>query len=67
MAKDATQTESGSDLGRYRLVRVIAGKGTGPGQFRDALRAVTLDDAGLIYAIGDSGVKVFSRYSRRWG
>ena len=42
----------------YRLIRRIGGKGTAPGQFREALRGVAVD-GGRVYAAGDSALKVF--------
>ncbi len=43
----------------YRQLRVISGKGDQPHQFASALRGIALDGADLLYAVGDSVVKVF--------
>ena len=56
---DGKDKEQPGGLGSYRLVRTISGKGAGRGQFSEVLRAVAVDDAGSIYAVGDSHVKVF--------
>ena len=48
---------------------VISGKGSGPEQFSEALRGIAVDRAGLLYAVGDSEVKVFDaqgKLQRRW-
>ena len=45
---------------RYRRERIIGGKGTGRGQFADALRALTIDAHDRLYAVGDSKLVVFS-------
>ena len=53
----------------YRQVRVIGGKGSQPHQFAHELRGICLDRTGLIYAVGDSEVKVLDvegRLQRRW-
>jgi sugar lactone lactonase YvrE len=53
----------------YRQLRVIGGKGSGPEQFRGALRGIAVDRQGRIYAAGDSEIKVFDdtgRIQRRW-
>ncbi len=44
---------------RYRQTGVISGRGLGEDQFRESLRGIGVDTAGLIYAVGDNGVKVF--------
>jgi sugar lactone lactonase YvrE len=49
--------------------RRIAGKGPAEHQFREELRGVALDGDGLVYAVGDSAVKVFSsqgKFVRGW-
>ena len=56
---DGKDKERAGGLELYRLVRTISGKGVGRGQFSEALRAVAVDDFGLIHAVGDSHVKVF--------
>ncbi len=56
---DGKDKERAGGLGSYRLVRTISGKGAGRGQFSEVLRAVAVDDAGSVYAVGDSHVKVF--------
>lgn len=56
---DDKDKEQPGGLGSYRLVRSISGKGAGLGQFSEVLRSVAVDDAGLVYAVGDSQVKVF--------
>jgi len=43
----------------YHQVRVIGGKGSAPHQFARALRGITVDQNGLIHAVGDEVVKVF--------
>ena len=43
----------------YRRTRIIAGRGAGAGQFAESLSGITVDRAGLIYAVGDRTVKVF--------
>lgn len=45
----------------YKKTRVISGRGLGPDRFSEALRGITVDKAGLLYAVGDSTVKVFDR------
>jgi sugar lactone lactonase YvrE len=45
---------------KFNPGRRIAGKGLEPHQFQEELRGVALDSDGLIYAVGDSSVKVFS-------
>jgi hypothetical protein len=53
----------------YRELSIIGGKGTGPDKFASALRGITVDREGQIYAAGDSEVKVFDaagRLKRRW-
>jgi sugar lactone lactonase YvrE len=47
----------------------IAGKGSAAYQFKEHLRGVALDGDGLIYAVGDSSVKVFAddgEFVRQW-
>ena len=44
---------------RYRLLRTIGGQGTSPHQFSKALRGITIGPDRLVYAVGDSTVKVF--------
>jgi len=54
---------------QYRQLRVISGKGSKPDQFKDALRGICIDRAGLIYTVGDREVKVFEisgKLQRRW-
>jgi len=54
---------------RYALVRKLAGRGDGPGQFSTALRDVHAGHDGLIYAVGDREVKVYDpagQLVRRW-
>jgi sugar lactone lactonase YvrE len=54
---------------QYRLLRTIGGKGTSPHQFSRSLRGVTIGPDGALYAVGDSGVKVFhvtGRLQRQW-
>jgi len=54
---------------KYRQIRVISGKGSGPNQFAKELRGVWVDQAGLVHAVGDNEVKVFSEVGelqRRW-
>ncbi len=54
---------------RYHQVRVISGKGSGPGQFSEALNGICVDSTGLIYAVGDSYVKVLDalgKLQRQW-
>ena len=54
---------------KFNPGRRIAGKGSGPHQFKEELRGVALDSDGLIYAVGDSAVKVFSadgEFVRQW-
>jgi sugar lactone lactonase YvrE len=53
----------------YRLAGALCGKGAGPGRFMTALRGVEVDGGGLVYAVGDSEVKVFEpsgALARRW-
>jgi len=50
-------------------VGVISGKGSGPAQFSAALRGITVDSSGRLYAVGDSEVKVFAKdgtLAHRW-
>lgn len=54
---------------RYRQVQVISGKGPRTDQFAEALRGITLDGAGNIYAAGDQNIKVFDprgKLLRQW-
>jgi sugar lactone lactonase YvrE len=54
---------------RYRKVRTISGKGPGANQFAEALRGIGIDRAGMIYAAGDSEIKVFDAQAElqtRW-
>ena len=47
----------------------IAGRGSADHQFTESLRGVALDAKGLIYAVGDSSVKVFTsdgELARQW-
>ncbi len=44
----------------YRQVLTISGKGSGPEQFAQALRGIAVDSPGLVYAAGDSSIKVFN-------
>ncbi len=44
----------------YRKVATLAGRGDGPGQFREALRGLAVDAQGRLYAVGDAKVVVFS-------
>lgn len=53
----------------YHQVRVMCGKGSRPHQFNTALRGITFDSSGRLYAVGDSEVKVFApdgTFQRRW-
>ncbi len=53
----------------YRQTRTLGGRGSEPHQFGDALRGLALDDAGNLYAAGDSEIKVFDPDGgmlRRW-
>jgi len=53
----------------YRRVQFIGGKGEGPGRFARTLRGLTVDKLNLLYAVGDSEVKVFDdggRLRRQW-
>jgi sugar lactone lactonase YvrE len=43
----------------FRPARRIGGRGQAPHEFERTLRGVAVDDAGRVYAAGDSGVKVF--------
>jgi len=45
---------------RYDRQRVISGKGTGRGQFSDALRGLTIGPKNRLYVVGDSKLVVFS-------
>jgi len=54
---------------QYRQIRIISGKGSGPGHFRQELRSIALDTNGMLHAAGDSEVKVFDEagtLARRW-
>jgi hypothetical protein len=54
---------------KYRQLRIISGKGTGPAEFHRALAGIALDKQGCLYAAGDSEVKVFDSAGvllRRW-
>lgn len=58
----------GSDV-RYRKLRVVGGRGSEPGQFRDELRGLATDRADCLYAVGDSKLAVFSpegEFLRGW-
>jgi sugar lactone lactonase YvrE len=51
------------------MVRTLSGKGSGDSQFAEALRGIAVDRSGLIYAVGDSEVKVFDaegHMHKRW-
>lgn len=53
----------------YKQIRIISGMGSGPDQFTTALRGIAADQTGLIYAVGDSDVKVFDqggKLIRQW-
>lgn len=53
----------------YRKIGVIGGRGFGEDQFRESLRGIGVDTAGLLYAVGDNEVKVFDgkgTLRRRW-
>ena len=43
----------------FRLARRIGGRGHAPHEFERTLRGIAVDDAGRVYAVGDSAVKVF--------
>jgi sugar lactone lactonase YvrE len=63
-----TMGEKNSAL-EFRADRTIAGKGSGSHQFRESLRGIALGDAGILFAVGDTAVKVFDpdgRVLRRW-
>jgi sugar lactone lactonase YvrE len=54
---------------KFRPKQRIGGKGSGAGQFAEALRGIALGRDGLVYAVGDSSVKVFKAAGelvRRW-
>jgi sugar lactone lactonase YvrE len=51
----------------YRKVHVIAGRGAEPDRFSVALNGICVDSKGLIYAVGDSKVKVFDGLGRLQG
>jgi outer membrane protein assembly factor BamB len=44
----------------YHKLRVISGKGAGPGEFAEALRGLTIDRDDRICAVGDSKLAIFS-------
>jgi sugar lactone lactonase YvrE len=53
----------------YREIGTIAGRGNAPGQFRQALRGITIGPDDRLYAVGDQCVKVFDaagKFERRW-
>jgi sugar lactone lactonase YvrE len=45
---------------RYGLVSRIGGRGPGPERFKEVLRGIAVDARDRLYALGDSGVKVFA-------
>jgi sugar lactone lactonase YvrE len=45
---------------RYELVGRVGGRGSGPERFAEALRGIAVDTRDRLYAVGDSGVKVFA-------
>lgn len=45
---------------RYHQVHVISGKGPAPHQFAKALRGIGADRKDVVYAVGDTEVKVFT-------
>ncbi|HLK69559.1 MAG TPA: hypothetical protein VKU19_39285 [Bryobacteraceae bacterium] len=54
---------------RYRQLTSISGKGSGPQQFAQSLTGLALDRHGLLYASGDSEIKVFDnagKLQKRW-
>jgi sugar lactone lactonase YvrE len=54
---------------QYQQLRIMSGKGNGPAQFHQALNGIALDTPGLLYAAGDTEVKVFDAAGalvRRW-
>jgi len=54
---------------RYDLVRRVAGRGSGPERFTTALRGIAVDARDRLYAVGDSGAKVFTpegELQRHW-
>jgi sugar lactone lactonase YvrE len=54
---------------QYRQIRIISGKGSGPAHFSRELRGIALDARGVLYAAGDSEVKVFNAagaLARQW-
>lgn len=54
---------------RYRRLAPLAGKGGAPGQFAHSLTGIAIDRHGLLYASGDSEIKVFDadgRLRTRW-
>jgi len=54
---------------RYEQVRTIGGRGLGADQFHEALRGLDVGPDGLIYAVGDSTVKVYDAagaLARQW-
>ncbi len=53
----------------YKKAGTISGKGSGPDQFVETLRGITIDDTERLYAVGDADVKVFDLNGsllRRW-
>jgi len=53
----------------YKQIRVVSGRGAGADQFAHELRGIAVDPAGLLYAVGDSAVKVFDKSGkllRQW-
>lgn len=58
-----------ADMNKWRRARRFCGRGSGPGQFTEALRGIAIDGAGSIFAVGDSAVKVFTgegELQRQW-
>jgi hypothetical protein len=54
---------------RYEQIRAIGGRGLRADQFREALRGLDVGPDGLIYAVGDSAVKVYDAagaLQRQW-
>lgn len=53
----------------YRQLRIIAGQGAEPAEFREALRGIAIDAQRCLCAAGDQEVKVFDEAGvllRRW-
>jgi len=53
----------------YRQLRVIGGRGAGPGQFADELRGLAIDAQDRIYAVGDSKLAILlpeGKFLRGW-